>query len=134
MKLMYHFTWIAKLNEILRAKNVARTVTWNMRNHGGVKRIIHTPILPHANNLYLKGRATYLERSSLSKLTKPKCSWLRVNTTKYLKFIAITFVFQNNAPFSKKNNKWRILLCCSNPTNELTFFVYLLWLSSYAFF
>lgn len=74
------------------------------------------------HNLYLKGRATYLQRSSLSKLTKPKCSWLRVNTTKYLKFIAITFVFQNNAPFSKKNNKWRFSLCCNNPTNELTFF------------
>ena len=52
--------------------------------------------------LYLKGRATYLERSSLSKLTNPNCSWLRLNTTKYLKFIAIIFVFQNNAPFSKK--------------------------------
>ena len=33
----------------------------------------------------------------------------------------------------RKNNKWRFLLCCSNPTNDLTCFVYLLWLSSFYF-
>ena len=72
-------------------------------------------------HLYLKGRATYLERSSLSKLTKPKCSWLRVNTTKYLKFIAITFVFQNNAPFSKKTTNSDFRFVATTPQTNLRF-------------
>jgi len=71
--------------------------------------------------LYLKGRATYLERSSLSKLTKPKCSWLRVNTTKYLKFIAITFVFKNNSPFSKKTTNDEFCFVAVTPQTNLRF-------------
>ena len=92
---------------------------------------IYSKCLDH---LYLKGRATYLQRSSLSKLTKPKCSWLRVNTTKYLKFIAITFVFQNNAPFSRKTTNDDFRFVATTPQTNLRFFVYLVWLSSFSFF
>ena len=62
-----------------------------------------------------------MERSSLSKLTKPKCSWHRVNTTKYLKFIAIIFVFQNNAPFSKKTTNDEFCFVALTPQTNLRF-------------